>query len=457
MKSMPAAGSLTTWSLRDRFREHGWLILAVTICVAVGVFTVVRAVDMAGLALAGVLGCIGYLIARKVGGASAEMTIKIFLIAFAVRIIAVYLVHYAIVMPHPDLLAPDSLGYDAKGLAIAQFWKTGIGMEPPAFPDYRTLAGLFSYVAPGSIFLPRVLNCFVGSLTAVFVAKTAADLFGSDRAGKISGLAICFLPSFVMWSIVNLKDADAIFAVSLVAYVVVQLRHRSFWSMSPILILAFCILASVRAWALVVVAIGFGVGMLLSLPRRPVRVFVTLGLGALLMVLLFSAGAAGNRWSRFTEKGSDGVRQANTQGGSAISHAPLPVRFVVVSLGPVPGAIEGPRGGFAVPEIIVLWCLIPSVVRGVRRGLRRAVGATTTLVAIGTLMLLAIAQLEGNLGLAFRHRAGAFVVLLIFVGGGWKSLRSRLGQEQAPRSVGSLAPFPVPAAVPESPRADQPG
>jgi hypothetical protein len=68
----------------------------------------------------------------------------------------------------------------------------------------------------------------------------------------------------------------------------------------------------------------------------------------------------------------------------------------------------------------LLWyAVLPFVVLGVLDGIRRERWSARVVVAVAMAVLGAIALLEGNLGLVYRHRLQAFFLLLLFAGHGW--------------------------------------
>jgi hypothetical protein len=94
-----------------------------------------------------------------------------------------------------------------------------------------------------------------------------------------------------------------------------------------------------------------------------------------------------------------------------------------VLFGPFPWTVTGVRQILALPEVLLWYALLIPLWRGIRRGIRTATTLAIPLLGFAGAILTAIVLLEGNLGLAFRHRLQAFVILFVFVGAGFGARR----------------------------------
>jgi hypothetical protein len=384
------------------------------------------------VALVGGLGTAGFLIAGRVGGVDARMTQRVFLFAFALRIAAAYVLHFFFFLHDPQLLAGDDLGYDREALQIAEVWRDRPGFPVGAWPQYEHFIAFLSYLFPGVIMVSRLVNAFMGSLSAVFVTAAGRNLF-DRRAGMIAGIITAIFPSFLVWSSLNLKEAMAVLGITLIVYEISRLRSAAL-AVLPGLFLGMLLVAVARPWTLFVGAAGFGIASLWIAPWGRGRVLVALaGIGLGIFVLI-RAGAGESEISTFGERSFVGVRESTTLGGSALDTAvdlsspetalsSAPIVFGQVLFGPFPWTAVGVRQVLALPEVLLWYALLLLLWRGIRLGIRTVPAQAIPLLGFAGALLVAIVLLEGNLGLAFRHRIQAFVVLFVFIGAGLEARR----------------------------------
>jgi hypothetical protein len=425
-------------------RRLFFVIAGVVVAVMASVAVATRPYDSLGLVVASVLGAVGVLLARRLDRQNAAVLVHVFVVAFLVRVIAVYVLHYLFFLRDPTILAGDDLGYDQIGAQFAAYWH-GTGFSAPTgWLDYRYFVGALSYLAPGFLLLPRLINAFAGALTAALAASAAATLFGR-RSGRITGLLTAFWPSIVVWSSLNLKDVWAMLALSLLAYVVARRATISHTKMALGLLVVFAILAVIRPWEIAVVGAGLTLGFARTVSRGPVLALVSVAtvIGAAILFPVLGAGTTELQTVSTTNVGE--IRLSTMHGGSsfdqgidvsgpgaAITSAPMALAIVV--LGPFPFALAGLRELLTIPEVLALYLLLPSAWRGIRRGIRERANSSWPLLAVVGAVLLSLALLEGNLGLIYRHRSQAFVLLFIFIGAGWRESRGmKTSREDAVR------------------------
>jgi hypothetical protein len=409
-------------------RGSFWLV-ALTLAVGAGVLAAITPPVVIQVILIAALGVLGAVIAKATGRPDADMTVRLFWFAFLLRVVSVYVLHNLFFLQDPEILAGDDLGYDRAGTAIADYWGDARGMPISTWPQYEHFVALLYSVAPGLLIVPRLFNAFFGSLAAVFVGITARNLF-DRKAGLIAGVMMAILPSFVVWSSLNLKEGMAVLGMSLLGYAISKGKTSGAYTGLLPLLAGMILLSFVRPWILFVAALGCVFGLIWSLPWGRLRgLFALLALAGGLYVLV-AAGAGQSEISSFGERGVTGVRTSTTLGESALptsidlsepttAVATAPKVLAAVALGPFPWEFEGFRQLLSLPEVLVWYALLLPLFRGIRRGLRDTPWPTLPLLGMALAIIFAIALLEGNLGLAFRHRLQAFSLLLVFVGAGW--------------------------------------
>jgi hypothetical protein len=401
------------------------------LAVLAGAIAVARPFDAMALAVVVIAGFIAVRITRRVGAHDQAEMVRIFLLAFGLRIVAVFVLHYIFYLHNPGLLAPDEVGHDRDGLAIAAYLHHQGGI--PAVFSYDTYVGLCYFIAPGFQLLPRIINATGGALTAVFTASAAGLLFGR-REGRVAGVIVAVWPSAVLWSSLNLKDGWAMLAVAIIAYEIVRLREARIRDVAPGMIVGVLLLAFARAWILFVVAAGLTAGLLRTVPKGRKRAAAAAAVIAGSTILLVMLGAGSNYIGRLARVDITQVRASTVRGGSGFEggislQSPLqaiksaPVALLTAVLAPFPWSISGLRQILSLPETLVMYALLPFAWRGFRRAAREKPEVAWPLLGAAGAVFVALGVVEGNLGLLYRHRMAAFVILFLFVGGGWVGAR----------------------------------
>jgi len=115
----------------------------------------------------------------------------------------------------------------------------------------------------------------------------------------------------------------------------------------------------------------------------------------------------------------------------------LPKGLAYFLFAPAPWQIFNLRQALTFPEMLLWYCLLPAIWQGIRYALREHFRATATLLSFATVLTVAYAMVETNLGTAYRHRAQVLVVYLIFAALGLAHRRRRKEERGFP----AAAPF----------------
>jgi hypothetical protein len=438
--SHPRGPKLTSWAMR----LAGMAAMSVVV-VGVGWFSVYREQDAAGIATAAILFPLGLIVANHLDSPDETIVVRIFLLAFAVRVVAVFVLHHFFFLNDPTLLAGDDVGYDTRAVEIAQHWRGAGGEGPAVWLDYTTYVGVVEFLASGFRLVPRVVNAFAGSLAAAFTAASARQVFDA-RASRAAGLCVALFPSAVVWTSLNLREGWALAGVSILVFVLVRQVHRRMVSLMPLFLVGLLTVAMARAWTLLVLAAGVMAGLLWRSFRRPLRAVagtLLIGIGVTLLVL---TGAAAPELTRLSTSDVATIRQSTTHGGSAfeggldpsspgelVQTAPRAIAYVL--FGPFPWQTQGTRQALALPEVLLWYAALLYAYRGMRAAVSTKPDMAWPLVGAICSLLIAFAVVEGNLGLLYRHRLHAFVILAVFVGGGLS-----LSPERRHGPIGSRQP-----------------
>jgi hypothetical protein len=352
------------------------------------------------------------------------------------------------------VVAPDEVTYHDNGEYFAAWTH---GDAPFAFQQYKwkdsTQVGYFALV--GAIYavfgtyqvLPVLLNCVVGGLCAYPAYLVAARVCGRT-AGRGAAVLVTFFPSIVLWSSLLIRDAFVLFFLLWCAVLAQSLLEK--FRVRTLLLLLVCLasLGTLRSYLLLLTAAAAVVAFLVAGVRRPGRALaVSIACAALVLVLVKLSGLGGDYLGDATFSGLAMRRRYNGMAGEgaiameghdlstpggAFSYLPIGLAWFLFS--PFPWQFWG-RQGQAIPEIVLWYACIPFVVMGVVFALRRRRRHALVPLFVGVLVTLLYSLVEGNVGIIFRHRAQALVLLLPFAAVGWARRRRARKRARAPRAT----------------------
>ncbi len=363
-----------------------------------------------------------------------------------------------------DFFAPDVGYYRWAGEAIGAHWVRG-GPLPGRFADgwfelYPHIGAGFYALLQDATVGPVVLNAFAGVWTAVVVYYLGREILG-EPAGKLAAILTAFLPSLVLWSVLNIRDALAMLFITLAVWLGVR-AYREVNVKELLLLVAVLFVAStLRDYMAVLVLGGLALGFALAFRRH--RVWSTLAVGT--VVFLGVAFALDQfeifrtvDWDSPLETADQMRRGFHLEAGSAyavdydtstlagaLRFLPLGMSFLL--FGPFPWALESTLQMLTFPEVALWYLVFPLTVWGLSWGVRK--GAAQNLILLGVLAVLvsSYALVEGNFGTAYRHRAQIMPLFFIFTAAGLILLRHRWGARKRPerqrvhtRSEGSTSP-----------------
>jgi len=134
---------------------------------------------------------------------------------------------------------------------LSQFWRSETDW---GFPFYL---GLVNSLFFNSVVLTKLFNIIWGSLTVVYLAKTARLLY-TPKHGLITGIIAMLLPSFAWFSALYLKETLMIFIIVLIFFSTVKMVKKGKFSLlsSLIIIMGIFSLFYFRTVLAVVVALS---------------------------------------------------------------------------------------------------------------------------------------------------------------------------------------------------------
>lgn len=342
--------------------------------------------------------------------------------ALTLRLVIAVIIRFA---SASDFFAPDRMGYEAGGQALANDWAGGsvasaelvVQRYAAELNFYHYLNGVSFYVGAGP-WLILFLNCVIGALVPGLLASITGRLGGSFAARRYAALLGAFFPSMVLWSAINIRDIWALTAILFALDSALAVRDRLSPVRFGVLAASMVLLGALRSYMFVLVALGIAVSVVASLSMSRVRGFIAALASALLCLYLYSTTGFGEQWVQDAslERVAE-IRQGMTQGAQSaylveadISTPEGAMRFIPLGmayfwLAPFPWAIRGLRQALTIPETLFLYWLIPHFVRGLRQSFGQHFSQAAMVACVIAVISMAYALVEGNSGTAYRHRA----------------------------------------------------
>jgi hypothetical protein len=369
--------------------------------------------------------------------AAQRFLLRVFAGAWIVRAIVVAIIALTDAIRSLSL-SPDSLRYHREGLAIAEQMRDGFFNAPNWIDNgWFQFTGLVYYLfGPEPVYI-QLVNITLGALTPLVVFRIVLAVYRVEKLARVVALLVAFFPSFVYWSCLMLKDPLSIFSISLLVLAVVRLREG--FRLMPLITMPLALLAllGIREYLFFVCLFLIVASYLPVEGRRTVPLLLTMASLVLLMgAVTYFAG--------FGVLGSDYIRQSHyfdieyinqsriniSHGSGAFFDAPetavwgesfassaraalaaLYFFFVSIDLSQI-GSL---RQLMALPEILVILCLLPSLARGLRYSWMHERQASLPLAVFAFGLLVVYGSAATNMGAMFRWRMQALPLLLTFM------------------------------------------
>lgn len=192
---------------------------------------------------------------------------------------------------YAGVLVTDELVYHqwASDLAAGTVQSTSVyGFSP--LPAY-VIATLYKLFGPDPVYT-RLLNVLLGVATCFVIYRVGFHL-GDRRIGLIAGFLAAFCEPFILYSVVPLKSALAVFLFSLTLLCVVRLLKTSSGRSALLTGLAAGLLAATRENTLALLPLMLGLTLYASWRvggsmRQPIRIAASLLAGYLLVLAPFA-------------------------------------------------------------------------------------------------------------------------------------------------------------------------
>jgi len=486
----PTAGSLSPaprWTRPDLIHSALRGVSLLAILVALGELIRRGEPQMVPIGLAGLaLGpAVIWLCFR---GTEHRFLLTLFLVAFAIRMVAAVAVHPYLITITRDkqgqvtgrwvgFLFEDDRAYHKVAWGLLRYW---LGVEGGIERSDEYLLRLYTYmvawlyeyvylVSPAGllnmrgpdsgalvVMAPKLMNSFIGALAIVPMYALGREL-GGQRAGYLTALAGAFWPSLILWSIVNLKDVSVVALIAGVMYFALRFARRPGLVMLAALLLTFAALENMRLY--VFYAFGWLVPVTFFLVNRaPWRRRLATGLGLWAAILVVMLGMnQGTQWLGFrylTDKRLEAIdssrrfgadtsesgidlpdRISRYEGGWAIQLRNVPIVLPYVLWAPFPWRAVRARDLLLVPETLSWYAIEALVVVGLAAFGRSRWREVFLPVVFSSGLVFVFSVIEGNVGTIYRHRVmlfpGAFPIAAMGALWLWSAWQSRRGRVSA--------------------------
>jgi hypothetical protein len=282
----------------------------------------------------------------------------------------------------------------------------------------------------------QLVNGVIGAVTAVVIFLCTLEVFENIRVARLAGIAVAFYPSLVLWSSQGLKDAPIVFFLALSILATLRLGRRLSAKWLTILVASLLCLLSLRFYVfymmVVAVAGAFLLGMRAVTAQSFLRQFiviVVMGLALTYMGVTRSASLQMDTYanldmiqrsrSDMAKSGQSGfgmdVDVSTTSG--ALTTIPLGLLYLLFA--PFPWQLASLRQSITLPEMIIWWASIPSLILGLWFSIRYRLRQISPILVFTVMLSLAYSVFQGNVGTAYRQRAQLLVFYFIFVAVGY--------------------------------------
>ena len=336
-------------------------------------------------------------------------------------------------------------GDDYHASRYAAFIQSGVG----AWGMLYVVAIVYE-VLGSNMFAVQLINASIGASTAVVVYYVAQTLFNNTRVSKMAALLVAFFPSLILWSSQALKDGLIIMA--LVLCILATLRLMEKITVPYLLVLGCCLAAllSLRFYIFYMMAAAVGGSFVIGMKSADARSFLqrfvaiaAIGMaftwfgvirfataqferyGNLQMINVSRIDQARNAESGFAKD----VDVGTTEGALTV----IPIGLLYLLFAPFPWQLASLRQGIALPEMLIWWAAFPLLVLGWWYAVKHRLKQVAPIVLFTTMLTVAYAVFQGNVGTAYRQRSQLLVFYFIFVAVGAVLVREK--QEEKRRQA----------------------
>jgi dolichyl-phosphate-mannose-protein mannosyltransferase len=351
-----------------------------------------------------------------------------------------------------DFFGGDALTYDYFGNAQLNGWMGDKYSQAVANRYIRSgegsgwgmvylVAAVYSLIGR-NLLAVQLMNSVFGAATAVVIYLCAHQVFKNLRVARVTGIAVAFYPSLVLWSAQGLKDGPIVFLLAIAILCTLKLGEKLSMKYITVLVCALLGLVALRFYVFymicVAIAGAFVIGMQQVTATSFVRQFsaiILLGLALTYVGVTRSATVQFERYGNMEQlqrSRHDLARSAESGFGldvdvssttGAISTIPMGVLYLLFA--PFPWQITSLRQSITLPEMIIWWASFPLLVLGLWFAVKYRLRMISPILIFTVMLTLAYSVFQGNVGTAYRQRAQLLVFYFIFVAVGFVLMKEK--------------------------------
>ncbi|MFH1478578.1 MAG: glycosyltransferase family 39 protein [Candidatus Omnitrophota bacterium] len=367
--------------------------------------------------------------------------LTLFIVAFLLRIL-VSLCLYNLVFLYKGTggLLGDGWAYSENGYEIVKMWKAGITNVSIVTKNMLKIsntgtlgnhdfynARIYSFTGKSPLSLVFI-NCLAGSLVAIMTYKMTEQL-SNRKAAMLAAILTSFWPSTFLWSIQNYKEPIVVFLICFLMWIALNLTRRFRFYLLFSIIGLMVVLKEFREIALFAILVSLLFSILFSLSIRKEMYFLIIFIG--LIVAFFYLQKFKSSLPKIFEYESllewmQRMRSYRSYGNLAfladwdITSIPifiifLPIALIAAWLAPFPWQLGSFSQIIAMPEMIIFYCCIPSMIYGIRFILKNRFKQGAFIIIYISITSAILALIDSNIGTLFRHRAMILPFCFIFI------------------------------------------
>ncbi len=345
---------------------------------------------------------------------------RVFCAAVGARALLAVVIYYSGVS---DFFALDPVRYERLGAELAAYWSGSQSAPPQIYGrvGYYAWNAAIYFVFGHEPLAPTLINAVIGGWCVIFASRVAGVLSG-ERAARYTALVCAFWPSLMLWSSLNLKDAQAIFLI-LAAILAVQKLSARPLAAGASAFAAIALLSQIRGYMALVLLLSMSLGVLIprlarvSLLVVPAAVVALALLPSLELFQELAQEVTLEQLSRTRGKLAAGASAYFADADLSTPRAALsflPIGLTYFFLAPMPWHLLSGRQLMVLPEMLAWYGLLIWIARGAISLLRTRSRETLPVLLFVATASVSYAMVEGNLGTVYRHRAQVVVPLLVF-------------------------------------------
>ena len=396
--------------------------------------------------------------------------LKLILAGFLVRIIVAGIIHALGIY---STIAPDEGTFHGNGLRFCLWlkgetpYRLGFRYVDSLQVGYFYTVGFLYYIFGVGLLVPVLLNCVVGTLTAVPIFHITRELHGRE-SGRLAAILATFFPSVLLWSTLLIRDTLVIFVMVWLISVVMDLRRQFTLTRLAVFVSLLMVLGTLRQYLFIIVATCAVFSFLIGKAGKTAR-SVLVGMAAIVALFGVVRFVGFGLWE--LERASLHHLALQRQFNSSVEDAAgsfrpevdisepvaaltyLPIGMVYFLGSPFPWQALSTAQFMALPDVLFWYLLLPPIFIGLVHVIRHRFRDAAMVILCITAITILYSLVEGNIGIIFRHRAQVIVPFMVFAGVGIAVRRANRKTAAAAGSAvskpGVISGAPPPAALPE--------